>query len=156
MQRRMGLYIIYLYRHRDFCLFAAERKHHYPSTPTTPETPPTSATPEVTDGPLFQSLEGETVQQMMGRINVSTVYYSKRDTSGFPLFLLFFCAIIVIRGDACARAKAQYQRQCIHISFQPTGVYSLTVLGTASGRRGYHQLRHQAGYPGECYYRWAV
>lgn len=49
-----------------------------------PEVDP-SAPPEVTDGPLFQLLDGETAQQMMNRINASTTYREGYLTNGKPI-----------------------------------------------------------------------
>lgn len=60
-----------------------------PSTPSTPETPTTPTTPstapEVTDGPLFQILEGETAQQMMDRINDASKYTPGYLSNGKPI-----------------------------------------------------------------------
>lgn len=45
----------------------------------------TPEAPEVTDGPLFKMLDGETAQQMMNRINASTTYRKGYLTNGKPI-----------------------------------------------------------------------
>ena len=52
-------------------------------TPVDPVDP--SEPPEITDGPLFKLQDGETVQQMMNRINASTIYREGHLTNGKPI-----------------------------------------------------------------------
>ena len=47
--------------------------------------PKAQPVPEVTDGPLFKLLDGETAQQMMNRVNTSTTYREGYLTNGRPI-----------------------------------------------------------------------